>query len=102
MVRTGNKILKPADDMAAPFVGMAVGAEVKNPQSTRAITNVLKSQSGGKMSNLTSRRCKGLHVKFMYFRFEKLCYKMSSSVKDFFEYDRVEKCSKCGNLFQRK
>ena len=50
-VRPGNKILQPDDKMAAPFVGMAVGAEVNYPQSTRAITNVLKSQAGGKNSN---------------------------------------------------
>ena len=101
-MKTGKKILKPADNMAAPFVGMAVGAEFKNPQSTRAITNVLKSQSGGKKSNLTFQRCNGLQIKFMYFRFKILCYKMSSSVKNFFEYYRLGKCSKCGNLSQEK
>ena len=43
-----NKFLKPAVSVAAPFIGMAVGAETKNPKVAQATTNILKSIFGGK------------------------------------------------------
>ena len=44
-----NKFLKPAVNIAAPFIGMAIGAKSKNPKNGQATTNILKSISGGKV-----------------------------------------------------
>ena len=38
-----NKFLKPAINSTAPFIGMAVSAETKNPKNGAATTNILKS-----------------------------------------------------------
>ena len=54
--KTWNEILKPADKVAAPFIGMAVGVKTRDPQSTHTTTNVLKTKSGGKNSSLTVER----------------------------------------------
>ena len=48
-----NKFLKPAVNVAAPFIGMAVSAKTKNPKIGQATTNILKSISGGKVLSLT-------------------------------------------------
>ena len=48
-----NKILKPAINASAPFIGMAVSAMTKNPKVGQATTNILKSLSGGKILSLT-------------------------------------------------
>ena len=48
-----NKFLKPAVDVAAPFIVMAVSAKTKNPKVGQATTNILKSISGGKILSLT-------------------------------------------------
>ena len=48
-----NNFLKPAVNVAAPFIGMAVGAKTENPKFAAATTNVLKSISGGKVLSLT-------------------------------------------------
>ena len=42
-----RKFLKPALKLAAPFIGMAVGAKTKNPKVAQATTNILKSIWGG-------------------------------------------------------
>ena len=54
--KTWNKILKPADKVAALFIGMAVGVKTRNPQSTHTTTNFLKPKSGGRKSSLTDER----------------------------------------------
>ena len=54
--KTWNEFLKPADKVAAPFIGMAVGVKTKNPQSTHTTTNILKTKSGGRKSSLTDER----------------------------------------------
>ena len=54
--KTWNDILKPADKVAAPFIGMAVGVKTRNPQSTHTTTNILKTKSGGRKSSLTDER----------------------------------------------
>ena len=38
-----KKFLKPAVNVAAPFIGMAVSAKTKNPKVGPATTNILKS-----------------------------------------------------------
>ena len=48
-----NKFLKPAVNVAAPFIGMAVSAKSKNPKVGQATTNIMKSISGGKILSLT-------------------------------------------------
>ena len=54
--KTRNKILKPVDKVAAPFIGMALGVKTRNPQSTHTTTNILKTKSGGRKSSLTDER----------------------------------------------
>ena len=60
-----NKFLKPAVIVAAPFIGMAVGAKTKNPKVAAATTNILKSISGAKIMSLTDMHCRGLRLKVM-------------------------------------
>ena len=48
-----NKFLKPAVNVAAPFIGLAVSAKTKNPKVGQATTNNLKSIPGGKILSLT-------------------------------------------------
>ena len=60
-----NKFLKPAVNVAAPFVGMAVSVKTKNPKVGQATTNILKSTSGGKILSLTDMHGNGLRLKVM-------------------------------------
>ena len=60
-----NKFLKPAVNVAAPFIGMAVGAKTKTPKVAAATTNILKSISGGKSLSLTDIHGTGLRLKVM-------------------------------------
>ena len=48
-----NMFLNPVVDIAAPFIGMSVGAKTKNPKVAQALTNILKSLSGGRVLPLT-------------------------------------------------
>ena len=60
-----NKFSKPAVNVAAPFIGMAVSAKTKNPKVGQATTNILESISGGKVLSLTELHGKGLRLKVM-------------------------------------
>ena len=61
-----NKFLKPAVNVAAPFIGMVVSAKTKNPKVGQATTNILKSISGGgKILSLTDMHGRGLRLKVM-------------------------------------
>ena len=60
-----KKFLKPAVNVAVPFIGMAVGAKTKNPKVAAATTNILKSISGGKILSLTDRHGNGLRLGVM-------------------------------------
>ena len=60
-----NKFLKPAVNVAAPFIGMAVGAKTKNPKVAAATTNILKTISGGRILSLTDLNGRGLRLKVM-------------------------------------
>ena len=62
---TWNKFLKPAVIVAAPFIGMAVGAKTKNLKVAQATTNILKSLSGCKYLSLTDMHGHGLKLKVM-------------------------------------
>ena len=60
------KVLKPAVNVAAPFIGMAVSAKTKNPKVGQPTTNILKSISGGKILSLTDMHSgAGLRLRFM-------------------------------------
>ena len=48
-----KKLLKPAVNIASPYIGMAVSAKTKNPQIGKATSDILKSISGGKILSLT-------------------------------------------------
>ena len=60
-----NKFLKPALNMASPYIGIAVSAKTKNPKIGAATTNQLKSISGGKILSLTDLHGNGLRLKVM-------------------------------------
>ena len=60
-----NKFLKPAVNVAAPFIGMAVSAKTKNPKDGQATTSILKSISGGKIVSLTEMHGNGHRLKVM-------------------------------------
>ena len=62
---TWNKVLKPAINASAPFIGMAVFAKTKNPKVGAAITNILQSISGGNNLSLTDMHGRGLRLKNM-------------------------------------
>ena len=65
-----NKFLKPAINATAPFIGMAVSAETKNPKVGQATTNVLRNISGGKILGLTDMHGNGLRLKVMWNHFK--------------------------------
>ena len=54
---------KPAVNVAAPFIEMAVSAKTKNPKVGQATKNILKSISGGKILRLTDMHGHGLRLK---------------------------------------
>ena len=60
-----NKFLKPAVNVAAPFIGMAVSAKTKKPKLGQATTNTLKSISGGQILSLTDMHGRGLRLRVM-------------------------------------
>ena len=65
-----NKFLRPAVNIAAPFIGMTVSAKTKNPKVRQATTNILKSLSGGKNLSLTDVHGNGLRLKVMWNHFK--------------------------------
>ena len=58
-----NNFLKPAINVSAPFIGMAVGAKTKNPKVAAATTNLLNSINGNKILSLTDMHGRGLRLK---------------------------------------
>ena len=60
-----NKFLKPAVNVAAPYIGVPVSAKTKNPKVGQATTNISKSISGGKILSLTDKHGNGLRLKVM-------------------------------------
>ena len=83
--KTWNEILKPFDKVAAPFIGMAVGAKTRNTQSTQTTRMSLKTKSSGRKSNLTDQRVTA-SVKSLCIFDSKIENKMSSSFKGFCEH----------------
>ena len=66
-----NRFLKPAVNVAAPFIGMAVSAKTKKPKVGQATTNKLKSISGGKILSLTDMHSgAGLRLRVMQKHFK--------------------------------
>ena len=59
------KFLNPAVKVAAPIIGMAVGAKTKIPKVAQATTNNLKSILGGKVLPLTDMHGHGLRQRVM-------------------------------------
>ena len=53
--------LKPAANVAAPFIGMADAAKSKNTYFGQASTNFLKFMSGGKILSVMDMHEKGSH-----------------------------------------
>ena len=60
-----NKFLKPALNIARPYIGMAVIAKTKIPKVGQATANILKNISGGKIPNSTDMHKHGLRWKVM-------------------------------------
>ena len=83
--KTWDEILKPADKVAALFIGMAVGNKTRNPQLAHTTTNILKTKTGGRKSSLTDERVTVSVKSFCSFDSKKI-QKMSSSIKDLSEF----------------
>ena len=60
-----NKFLKPALNIASPFIGIAVSAKTKNPKIGQATANILRNISQGKILSLRDIDGIGLRLKFM-------------------------------------
>ena len=60
-----NKFLKPALNMASPYIRIDVSAKTKNPKVGQATANFLKSISGGRILGLTDMHGNGLGLKVM-------------------------------------
>ena len=60
-----NKLLKPALNIASPYIGMAVSSKTKNPKVAQATSSILKSISGGLILSLTDLHGNGLRLKVM-------------------------------------
>ena len=60
-----NKLLKPALNLASPYIGMAVSAKTENPKSGQATANILKAIAGGKTLSLTDMHGNGLRLKVL-------------------------------------
>ena len=60
-----NKFLKPALNIASPYIGMAVSAKSKIPKISQATANILKNISGGRILSLTVMHGNGLKLKVM-------------------------------------
>ena len=60
-----NKFLRPALKTASPYIGMAVGANTKNPKVGKATSNIRKSNNGGKILSLTDMHGRRLRLKVM-------------------------------------
>ena len=58
-----DKILKPALNIANPYIGMAVSARTKNPKVGQATANILKTLTGGKILSLTDMHGRRLRLK---------------------------------------
>ena len=58
-----NELSRPAVNVAAPFIGMAVAAESKKPNLGQSTKNISKSISGDKILNLTDMHGLGLRLK---------------------------------------
>ena len=62
---TWNNFLKPALNIASPYIGTAVSARTENPKVGQATAIILKSISGGKILSLTDMHGNGLRKKVM-------------------------------------
>ena len=60
-----NKFLKPALNIASPYIEMAVSAKTKKLQIGAAASDILKSISGGGVLSLTDMHRNGLRSKVM-------------------------------------
>ena len=65
-----DSFLSLALNTAVPYIGMAVGAKTKNPKIVRGTSIILKSISGGRISNPTKllygqQYCKFIQVKLL-------------------------------------
>ena len=60
-----NNFPKPAVNVSAPCIGMAVGAKTKNPKVAQTTTNILKNISGGKILGPTDMHGHGFRLKVM-------------------------------------
>ena len=63
--KTWDKFQKPAVDVAAPLIRMAVSAKTKNPKIGERKSNSVKSISGGKVLLITDMHSSRLRLKEM-------------------------------------
>ena len=59
--------LKPALNIAGAYIGIAVAAKTKNPESGKATRCISKLVSGGEVLSLTDLYGNGLRLKLIWF-----------------------------------
>ena len=64
------KFLKPAINITARFIGVAVSAKTENAKVGQTTTNILNTVSDGKILWLTDMHGNGLRLKFMWNQFK--------------------------------
>ena len=65
--KTGKKFLKPALNIAGPYIVMDVAAKTKNPEIGKATGSLPKSISGGEVLSSTDMCGNGLRSRVMWF-----------------------------------
>ena len=77
-----NIILKPALNVASPYIRIAVSAKTKNLKVGQATANFLKSVSGGKVLSLTDMHGSGLRLKVILISFQIMIFLQMSNSKE--------------------
>ena len=57
--------MKPALNIASPYIAMVLSARTKNPQIGKATSDILKSINGAQIWSLTNMHGHGLRIKVM-------------------------------------
>ena len=95
----GNIVLKPAFNATASVIGMALAAKLITSAVDQDTTNILKTDSGGRILRLTDTHRNGFETA-SYVRVNKIknFKQRGLAIRDLFDYHLVRKCSECKNI----
>ena len=85
-----NRSLKPALNIASPYIGMAVSAKLKNPKIGQAATNIIKAISGGKIFIINQYAWQWASFESYLKYFKKNKYNKIDNTNDL-----MKRCSRC-------